>query len=51
MMKQAAKEEPKMWDTSIVGFSSYYYKGAGEREGDWMLTGFSPRKQNLTIYR
>jgi hypothetical protein len=50
MMKQAAKEEPKMWGTSIVGFGSYHYKGAGGREGDWMLTGFSPRKQNLTIY-
>ena len=50
MMKQAAKAEPKMWGTSIIGFGSYHYKGKGGREGDWMLTGFSPRKQNLTIY-
>jgi hypothetical protein len=39
-----------MWGTSIVGFGSYHYKGASGREGDWMLTGFSPRKQNLTLY-
>lgn len=50
MMKQVTKEEPKMWGTSIVGFGSYHYKGSGGREGDWMLTGFSPRKQNLTLY-
>jgi hypothetical protein len=50
MMQKATKAEPKMWGTSIVGFGSYHYKGASGREGDWMLTGFSPRKQNLTLY-
>lgn len=50
LMKQVTKETPKMWGASIVGFGSYHYKGTGGREGDWMLTGFSPRKQNLTIY-
>ena len=50
LMKQVTKEEPKMWGTSIVGFGSYHYKGASGREGDWMLTGFSPRKQALTVY-
>ena len=50
IMKQVTKEMPKMWGTSIVGFGSYHYKGASGREGDWMLTGFSPRKQNLTLY-
>lgn len=50
LMKQITKEEPKMWGTSIVGFGSYHYKGKSGREGDWMLTGFSPRKQNLTLY-
>ncbi len=39
-----------MWGASIVGFGSYHYKGASGREGDWFLTGFSPRKQNLTLY-
>jgi len=50
IMKQVTKEEPKMWGSSIVGFGSYHYKGASGREGDWLLTGFSPRKQNLTLY-
>jgi len=50
LMKQVTKETPKMWGSSIVGFGSYHYKGASGREGDWMLIGFSPRKQNLTLY-
>jgi hypothetical protein len=50
MMKQVVKEEPKMWGASIVGFGSFHYKGKSGREGDWMLTGFSPRKAKLTVY-
>jgi nucleoid DNA-binding protein len=50
LMKQVTREAPKMWGASIVGFGSYHYKGKSGREGDWMLTGFSPRKQNLTVY-
>jgi len=50
IMQKATNAEPKMWGTSIVGFGSYHYKYASGREGDWMLTGFSPRKQNLTLY-
>jgi hypothetical protein len=50
LMKQATKSEPRMWRTSIVGFGTYHYKYASGREGDWMLVGFSPRKQNLTLY-
>ena len=50
IMQKATKAEPKMWGKSIVGFGSYHYKYASGREGDWMLTGFSPRKQNLTLY-
>ncbi|MBX2965754.1 MAG: DUF1801 domain-containing protein [Cyclobacteriaceae bacterium] len=50
LFKKLTKEEPKMWGTSIVGFGSYHYKYDSGREGDWFLTGFSPRKQNLTIY-
>ena len=50
LMEQVTKEEPKMWGSSIVGFGSYRYKGASGREGDWLLTGFSPRKDNLTLY-
>jgi len=50
MMKKATRAEPKMWGDSIVGFGSYHYTYASGRGGDWLLTGFSPRKQNLTLY-
>ena len=50
MMKMATRAEPKMWGDSIVGFGSYHYTYASGRGGDWLLTGFSPRKQNLTLY-
>ncbi|NVM46294.1 MAG: DUF1801 domain-containing protein [Candidatus Lokiarchaeota archaeon] len=50
LMKEVTKEEPVMWGDSIVGFGSYRYKYASGREGDWPLVGFSPRKQNLTLY-
>lgn len=44
-------EQPKMWGPSIIGFGQYHYKSErSSQEGDWMLTGFSPRKQNLTLY-
>jgi hypothetical protein len=39
-----------MWGDSIVGFGRYHYHYASGREGDWFLTGFSPRAQNLTLY-
>jgi len=50
LMKQATKAEPKMWGTSIIGFGTYHYKYESGRAGDWFLTGFSPRKQNVTLY-
>lgn len=50
MMENITKEKAKMWGSSIVGFGSYHYKSKSGREGDWMLTGFSPRKQNITLY-
>lgn len=50
LMQKVTKTEPKMWGASIVGFGSYHYKGKSGREGDWFLTGFSPRKQALTLY-
>lgn len=50
IMKRITRQDPAMWGTSIVGFGSYHYRYASGREGDWPLTGFSPRKQALTIY-
>ncbi len=50
LLKQVTRAEPKMWGDSIIGFGSYHYKYASGQEGDWPPVGFSPRKQNLTIY-
>lgn len=44
-------EKPRMWGSSIIGFGQYHYKSErSTQEGDWPLTGFSPRKQSLTLY-
>jgi len=50
VMRQATGARPEMWGPSIVGFGRYHYTYASGREGDWFLAGFSPRKQNLTLY-
>ncbi len=50
IMKEVTGTVPAMWGPSIVGFGSYHYKGASGREGDWLRTGFSPRKQNLSLH-
>ena len=50
IMKDITGEEPKMWGPSIVGFGRYHYKYESGREGEWMITGFSPRKGDLTLY-
>lgn len=50
LMEEATGEEPQMWGDSIIGFGLYKYKYASGREGEWFLTGFSPRVQNLTLY-
>lgn len=41
---------PRMWGPSIVGYGRYHYRYATGREGDYLATGFSPRKANLSIY-
>ncbi|HJZ78965.1 MAG TPA: DUF1801 domain-containing protein [Pyrinomonadaceae bacterium] len=50
LMQQATKAEPQMWGSSIVGFGLRQIQYAGGRTGDWPIIGFSPRKQNLTLY-
>lgn len=50
IMRAVTKEEPKMWGTSIVGFGRYRYQYDSGREGEWPITGFSPRKGDLTLY-
>lgn len=50
LMKKITKQEPKMWGPSIIGFGSIHYKYASGREGDMCITGFSPRKKDISLY-
>jgi len=51
IFEQATKMPPKLWGDSIVGFGEYHYKSERSRQqGDWPLTGFSPRKRDMTVY-
>lgn len=50
LMEEVTGEKAKMWGASIIGFGSYQYKYANGRDAEWMLVGFSPRKQHLVLY-
>lgn len=50
IMKRLSGEEPKLWGPSIIGFGQYHYKYDSGREGDFMRTGFAPRKANMVVY-
>lgn len=50
MMEEISGKPAKMWGANIVGFGTYHYVYASGREGDWMLTGFSPRKASISVY-
>ena len=50
MMEELSGHPARMWGPSIIGFGTYHYKYASGREGDMPLTGFSPRKDSLTLY-
>lgn len=50
MMREVTGAEPRLWGSGMVGFGSYHYRYQSGREGDWFLTGFAPRKKELTVY-
>src|SRR5688572_20155095 len=50
VMREVTGQPPKMWGTSIVGFDRYRYRLASGKENEMLLTGFSPRKQDLVLY-
>lgn len=50
IFKRMTGDQPKMWGDSIIGFGTYHYKYESGREGDMCRTGFSPRKQNMSLY-
>jgi hypothetical protein len=50
MMQEITGEPARMWGSAIVGFGHYTYVYASGRSGEWMRTGFSPRKQYTSVY-
>lgn len=50
LMREESGCEPVMWGAAIIGFGQYHYRYESGREGDFMRVGFSPRKQNLSLY-
>jgi hypothetical protein len=51
LFDSVVKEKPTLWNNNMIGYGSYHYKSdRSKQEGDWPLTGFSPRKQNIAIY-
>lgn len=50
LMQEATGEKPVLWGANIVGFGAYRYEYASGGAGDWPLVGFSPRKNDLTLY-
>ncbi|MBS1966549.1 MAG: DUF1801 domain-containing protein [Chloroflexi bacterium SZAS-1] len=50
LMQEVSGAAPRMWGPGIIGFGDYHYEYASGRSGDWFLTGFAPRKSNLTLY-
>lgn len=50
MMEAATGERPEMWGANIVGFGRYAYASGANRTAEWPIIGFSPRKNDLTLY-
>ncbi len=50
LMQEVTGEPPVMWGDSIIGFGKYHYTYDSGREGDFMWTGFAPRKGKMSIY-
>ena len=50
IFKSTTGKPAVMWGDAMVGFDRYHYKYDSGREGDALMTGFSPRKANLAVY-
>ena len=50
IMERVTGQPPVMWGASMVGFDRYRYRYESGREGEWFVTGFSPRKNDISVY-
>lgn len=51
LLNEITNEDPILWNNEMIGYGTYHYKSSrSTQEGDWPVTAFSSRKQNITIY-
>ena len=50
MMEAATGERAQMWGEAIVGFGRYAYTNSSKKPQEWPIIGFSPRKNDMTLY-
>lgn len=50
MFRDVTGWQPRMWGPTIIGYGQYHYTYDSGRSGDFLATGFSPRKANLSLY-
>ncbi|MCV6823541.1 MULTISPECIES: DUF1801 domain-containing protein [Halocynthiibacter] len=50
IFKRVTGYNPVMWGEAIVGYGQYHYRYESGREGDFLATGFAPRKANFSVY-
>lgn len=50
LMEKVTGEKAVMWGPSIIGFGTFPLAYADGSKADWPIAGFSPRKQDLTLY-
>lgn len=51
LFEKVTKKEPRLWNNNVIGFGTYHYKSErSSQEGEWYVTGFAVRKQNISIY-
>lgn len=50
LMREITGDQGSMWGDSIVGFGDFSYTNTTKKEYKWFKTGFSPRKQSMTLY-
>lgn len=50
LFRKVTGEKPQIWGPSIIGYGSYHYEYDSGREGDFMRSGFSPRKAKHSLY-
>ena len=51
LFTDATKQKAALWGNNVIGFGVFSYKSErSSQAGDWFMTGFSPRKQDITVY-